>query len=362
MIVTVVGAGNAGYAYACKLVERGHRVRMLKTSRSLHEESFEWVVRNGGIYCIDETNGGKRHFARLDLVTRDAHEAIPGADVVIVLTQTLQHEELSRRISPLLQEGQMVLIVPGYMGSIYFRQHTTAPGVIFVEGESTAVDARIVEDGVVRILFMNVRNALAFLNRKDEAAGLQRAGELFYTYRYLRKNIIDSALHNPNLIVHTIGAIMSVSRIEYSNGEFWMYKEAFTPSIWKMICTLDNEKNRVLSHYGCDRLSYLDACRFRNEQDLTKDPLQIFQGYANSAPKGPSSPETRYILEDVPMGLCLMSSLAKTCGVDTPICDSLINIAGAILQRDFRREGRTVEQLGLANLSPEQIVQHISGD
>lgn len=360
MIVTIVGAGNAGYAHSCKLVEAGHGVRLLKTSHSIHEESFEWVGKNGGIYCIDDTEGGKRSFARLDMVTRDEKEAMAGANVVFVLTQSLQHEALAERIGPLLEDGQMVIVVPGYMGSVYFRRKCGAARVLFAEGESTAIDARIVEDGMVRILFRNVRNALAFWGAENQEAGLGRAVQLFDTYRYVRRNIVESALHNPNLIVHTVGAITSASRIEYSNGDFWMYKEAFTPSIWRVIHALDNEKNHILECFGCDRLDYLDACRFRNEQDLTKDPLKVFQSYANSGPKGPPSLDTRYILEDVPMGLCLMSSLGKRCGVNTPICDSLIHIACSLLKKDFWREGRTVERLGMQDMSQRDIVEYVT--
>lgn len=360
MIVAIIGAGNAGYAHACRLVERGHRVRLVKTSHSIHEESFEWVCKNGGIYCIDDTERGKRSFARLDMVTRDEKDAISGADVVFVLTQSLQHEMLAEKIGPLLQDGQMVIVVPGYMGSIFFRRNCRA-SVLFAEGESTAIDARIIEDGMVRILFQNVRNALAFWGAKNHETELDRAAELFDTYRYARKNIVESALHNPNLIVHTVGVIMSASRIEYSNGDFWMYKEAFTPSIWRLIRALDGEKNQILECFGCDRLDYLDACRFRNEQDLTVDSLKVFQSYANSGPKGPSSLDTRYVLEDVPMGLCLMSSLGKKFGIETPICDSLINIAGSLLRRDFWAEGRTLQRLGLADMSQSEIIDYVTG-
>ena len=300
-----------------------------------------------------------RFFARLEMATRDPKQAIAGADVVFVLTQSLQHEALAARIGPCLEDGQMLIVVPGYMGSVYFRRACPDTDVLIAEGESTAVDARIVEDGVVRILFANVRNALAFWGVENQKIGLQRAVALFDTYRYSRRNIIESALHNPNLVVHTMGTIMSASRIEYSSGDFWMYKEAFTPSIWHVIHSLDEEKNAILDGFGCGRMSYLDACRFRNEQDLTKDSLKVFQSYSNSGPKGPASLDTRYIHEDVPMGLCLMSSLGKKCGVATPVCDSLIHIASSLVNRDFWKQGRTLEQLGLGEMNVDEIVRSV---
>ncbi len=153
---------------------------------------------------------------------------------------------------------------------------------------------------------------------------------------------------------------MSAGRIEYSEGEFWMYREAFTPSIWNLVAQLDEEKMDILYKAGCEKISYLEACRFRTEENLTTDTLQVFQKYAQEgSPKGPGTVNHRYVFEDVPMGLCLMNSLGRKFGVVTPICDSLINIASILLRKDFRKEGRTLEKLGLEDMSPEGLLKYI---
>jgi opine dehydrogenase len=360
MLVAIVGAGNAGYAHACKLVEAGNKVRLVKTSQSLHEASFKTIMAKGGINAVDDTNNGRRFFAKLDMVTRDLKAAVEGTDAVFVSIQSLYHKALAERLGPLLKEGQIVIVVPGNMGTVYLKQKTAVRDVIFAEGESLPYDARIIEDGVVNILFRNVRNSLGFMPVSKKEKGLELAGRLFDTYRFFRRNIIESALHNPNLIVHTVGTVMSASRIEHSEGEFYLYKEAFTPSIWNLIEKLDLEKNNILENIGCDRLDYIDACKFRNEEDLTKDSLEVFRSYAKCGPKGPSTPNTRYIYEDVPMGLCFMSSMGDKLGIATPVCDSIINIASAMLKRDFWEEGRTLERLGLSDMTKEEILEYVT--
>ncbi|MCK4792148.1 MAG: hypothetical protein KAV87_50935 [Desulfobacteraceae bacterium] len=44
---------------------------------------------------------------------------------------------------------------------------------------------------------------------------------------------------------------------------------------------------------------------------------------------------------------------------DTPICDSLINIASSLLGKDFWKAGRTLESLGLGSMSAEKIIEYV---
>lgn len=360
MNITIVGAGNSGCAHAFKFSELGHDVCLLKTSHSLHDQNFDEIVKNNGIWCIDDTQDGKRSFQKLKLATRDVGKAFRGAEIVFVLTQSLQHESVSYLISPYLNGVKALAIIPGGMGSLYFRNKLSKE-VIIAEGESTPFDARIVEPGLVNILFKNVRNALSFLPASDTNRGILLFSRILETYKYTRNNVIETALHNPNLIVHTIGTIMSASRIEYSKGEYWMYKEGFTNSIWNLIEILDDEKKKVIQAYGGVPISYLECCKFRNEEDLDKNSLEVFMNYANfGSPKGPSSINNRYLIEDVPNGLCLLSSLAKIASVEVPLTESLITIASCLLKKEMRSEARTIEALGLSGLTIKQIIEYIS--
>lgn len=346
MRVAIIGTGNSGCAQACKLMEQGHEVSMVKTSQSLHNENFEYMCSTGTITCIDHTDGHKRKVFHPSQITRDIPKGLAGADAVLILTQSLQHRSLSPLVAPHLKSGQIVLIIPGNMGSLEFRKHAVADDIIFVEAESTPYDARIVTPGEVEILFSNVRNAVSF-TEKTHQQYLSRVNQLFGRHKYLRANIIESTLHNPNMIVHTVGSIMSASRIEYAKGEFWMYREAFSPSIWNVIAQLDDEKQRVMRHFGCSAIvSYLDACKWRNEEDLSQDSMAVFQMYAaTGGPKGPSTIHTRYIYEDVPMELCLLENLGYYTGEDTPVASALITIASSLLQTDFRTQAYSLSEL-----------------
>lgn len=346
MRVAVIGAGNSGCAQSIKLIQNGHQVNLIKTSHSLHDDNFEHLLKTGEISCLDTTDGNREFTLRPSVITRDLEKGLEGAEVVMVLTQSLQHRELAKKIGPLLKDGQIVFLIPGNMGSTQFAKYSVGKHIIYVEGESTPYDARIIAPGKIEILFKNVRNAVSFLNKEDEQY-LPIVTSLFGTHKYLRTNVIETTMHNPNMIVHTVGTIMSASRIEYAEGQFWMYREAFSPSVWGLIEKLDEEKKHVIKAYGGEHvISYLDACKWRNEEDLSVDSLEVFRNYAaTGGPKGPENLNTRYIYEDVPMELCMLERLSEHKGIPTPVASALITIASALMNTDYRKQGYSIEEV-----------------
>ena len=358
MNITVVGAGHGGTTIAADLKMKGHLVTLLKTSKGLHTEHFYHIARNKGeITLLDHSVETAVH---LDLVTTDVQLAITNAEIIIIYVQTNYHEDVIKRIIPFMNEDQIVLLEPGYLSTAYFLKHEKEKIFTIVEAQSSPIDCRIVEPGKVKVLFKNVRNPVAIFTNRNEKVIQEKLNTLDYNFVYLN-SIIEAALHNPNLIVHTIGGIMSIPRIEHTKGDYWMYKEVFTPHVWNIVNSLDDEKMNVLEAIGAERLPYVEACRYRNSEDLTIDAKEAFLTYAkNSSPEGPFVADSRFITEDVPEGLVLLESLGQMLGIKTPTCSSLIDIASAALNVDFRKNARTVELLGKGNL--EKIIGFTNHD
>ena len=342
MKISVAGIGNAGTAIAAELKKQGHTVFLLKTSDKLHNEHYEYIKQT---HTISVNDLKRDYHVQIDVVTDSMEEAIPKADLIILFVQTNYHERLIKRMAKYLHDGQTILIEPGYLSTCYILQNCKADLTI-IEAESSPIDCRIVKPGTVKVLFKNVMNPFGVYPNKRRAVAARVLSELEIPFMLI-DNVAEAALHNPNLIVHTIGAIFSIPRIEYSNGDYWMYKEVFTPHIWNVVESLDEEKMDILSKMGCKRLSYAEACKLRNSLDECKDAVEVFFDYANnSSPKGPEIPNSRYITEDVPQGLVLLESLGEFYNIKTSTTTGLINCACAALKKDFREEGRTVRALG----------------
>ena len=124
MKFTIIGCGNSGLIHAAKLFEKGHEVALLKTS-STNGKFFD-KIKSAKMYHIkdDTLQGNGREFdVHPSIITRDVREAVKFGDIIMVMTTTLQHEFVAELISPFVRDGQIIILVPGYMGSLIFKKY-----------------------------------------------------------------------------------------------------------------------------------------------------------------------------------------------------------------------------------------------
>lgn len=359
MKIAMLGAGNAGCAVSADLTLKGHQVTLIKTSHAMHDDNFDYLLSHNGEMTLNEF--GTISTANIHKVTRDIAE-VKGCDIVIMYIQTNFHEQLIQRVAEYLEDDQIVLINPGYLSTAFMLKHCSDKNLIVVEAESSFIDGRIMEPGLFKVGFRNVRNPLGIYPKARRQEAIAKLDQLGIPFVYLN-SVVEAALHNPNLIVHTVGSVMSIPRIEMAKDQFCMYHEAYTrnnPCTWNILEALDAEKMDVLEKLGFERLPYVEACKLRNSLDETIDAKEVFLNYAEmpTRAKGPVKVDSRYISEDVPQGLVMLEALGKSLDVATPICSSLIELASVALGRSMRAEGRTPEKLGEENI--EKILADVA--
>jgi opine dehydrogenase len=71
--------------------------------------------------------------------------------------------------------------------------------------------------------------------------------------------------------------------------------------------------------------------------------------------KGPENLKDRFVTEDVPFGMVLLSTLGDLIGVATPTHDAVIQLASVINRTNYSKTGRGVKDLGLSKLDKKGL-------
>lgn len=186
MRFTIVGCGNSGLIHAAKLFEKGYEVALLKTSPT-NGRYFDIISEEKAYRVKDDTieGHGQEFTVKPALITRNVEKAITFADVIMVTTTTTQHEFIAQLIAPYVREGQLIMLVPGYMGSLIFKKYINKD-VTYSEWETTAYNGRIVDNEYVRISFYNPRNAISALPVSRTQDTLDLLSTCFNNTKYSR--------------------------------------------------------------------------------------------------------------------------------------------------------------------------------
>lgn len=351
MRITIIGTGHGGSAQAAVLALRNFDVNLLKLGSTLHCDHFR-TLKTAGVLRLKGILG--EHLCRLRTVTDDPSEVIPESDIVLIYYVANFHEMIATRIAPHLRAHQLVYVCPGYLGSVFLLRHRKRSSglrdITFAEGETLPFTSRITAPGEVTITSQNVCHPVAVMPPGARGRALDLLSKLLGKVEP-RDSLIEVALHNPNLIIHTTGVLLNLSRVEDPARNFAMYRDGFSPSVWRVVEQLDGEKMAVLAALGHKPRTYFEEFLTRTFEDASSiNPLDGFRHYAGESPPGPFTVNNRYVTEDVPIGLGLLSSLGKHLRIPTPVADMLIQLASIVLERDFSKESRTIESLGARSL------------
>lgn len=349
--VTVIGAGNAGSAMAADLSLGGHEVILYELPA--FADNLRPILYGGGIQTTGVANTG---FAHIHLVTTDIQQAIEGSEYIFLATVANAHPIVAQLAAPHLRSGQVVAIFPGSGGSLVFaeqfRRAQTGQGVVLVESYSSPYACRKLHGpGTIHVHRKYESDLpMAVMPAAQTQQVLERLLPIVPSFIAFR-NVLEVALYNPNILVHPVGTLFNAGRIEYSKGDFYMYREGFTDSVLSFLEALDGEKINVLNALGLGGIRYMEM-----RERLKSLP---FHEFAKISSRGPLSTRDRYVSEDVPNGLVLMSSLGHHLGVPTPNADAVVQIFSAMHGVDYRGQGRTLESLGLAGYDRQQILRYL---
>lgn len=344
--IAVLGAGNAGHAVAADLALGGADIRLYAMpgfSRKLE------AIREQG--AIELTGIGRTGRAKVT-VTTNIETALAGADLALVVAQAAAHEGLAELCAPHLRDGQAVVFFTGaYGGSLLLRRavHRLGCRVRVLIGDTVTLPyfCRLTGPAQVRRHGKPYKSLLMAATPVKDTAELVARVRAIYPFVRPADSVLEVMLLNPNVLRHPPAVLLNIGRIEYSRGEFWIYREGFTPSVWRVTDKLDEEKMALMRALAFRPLPYREYRAMMHDLSLEE--------HAQVGSKGPSSADTRYLTEDVPMGLVFWVELGARLNVPLPTCRSLVHLTSLINGRDYAVEGRTLARLGLDAVPAERL-------
>lgn len=345
--ITVIGAGSTGCCTVAELTIMGHQVTLCE-EEGVCQNNVDAIRKKGGFELAGLSTTG---FAVIHSVTSDFSKAVPGAEVIIIAVLSTRHETLSREIIPHLEDGQVILFSAGSCGSIIFRQTMEAIGVeknvVIGELEGNMFPCRIRGEAAGYIGMPGGKpKTIAAFPARDNDRLCEAIGDIYTCLP--ASNVFETTLNASNIIVHLGGSLLNTGSVETTEN-YCFYDQGLTPSVLQMIEALGDERDAISKKLGYAVRSSVGFMK----QLADKDAFPQFSGFRSL--EGPLTMQDRYIFEDARNGATFLASLGNAIGCPAPIARALVTIASAINGEDYFGEGRTMEKLGMAGFSAEQI-------
>jgi opine dehydrogenase len=357
-IYTVIGAGNGGKAMAAHLALMDFDV----TLYNRNPEHIEAIRKRGGIE-LESAGSGPHGFAQLAAVTADLKAALERAEVVMVVVPSSAHAEIARCCAPYLRDNQIVVLHPGRTcGALevakVLRDASCRADVTVAEAETFLYASR--SDGPAQARIFRIKEAvpLAALPamRTGDVLGVLSAAFPQYIDGI---NVLHTGLNNMGAIFHPALTLLNAGRIESTGGDFQFYLDGVTPAVARVLEVLDRERVTVAAALGIRARTAMEwlMLAYNASGENLHQAIHNQPGYAGI--KAPPTLYHRYIFEDVPMSLVPIAALGQRYGVAVQGIDSIIRLACIIHKTDYWRRGRTLERLGLGELSVSELTRYV---
>lgn len=349
--VCIIGAGNGGVAMAGHLGLKGHRVRLY----SRDEAKLAPVRKARGITVTGAVQG----FGPVEVATTDLAEAIDGVDVIMVTTPASAHADVARALAPHLRR-QVIVLNPGRTGGALEVQQLLKAAQrrnTVVEAQTFIYASRAERADRAHIFDIKREVPVAAVPGRRTPGVLRLLRRLFPEF-VGASSVLETSFANIGAIFHPAPLILNASKVD-SGVPFDYYHEGITPSVAALMERVDAERLAVAAALGVITMSARDwlASAYGAHGATLYEAIQRNESYRGI--KAPQTLRHRYIVEDVPTGLIPIASFGRHLGLPTPFTDSLIQMACGVTATNYWLAGRTVESLGLADMSPAEIREYV---
>ena len=354
MKIAVLGGGNGSFAAAGDFALQGHQVSLWRRD----EAQIAPHRAAGSRIILRDANG--RHDVQLARVTSDIAEAVRDAELILCPAPAFAQPDIANRLAPHLVDNQVVFLPPATFGSMIFAKAAHDCGnhakVSFAETGTLPWLTRKHGPFEVAITIRAKRLPVGVFPLKAADHALDIIGRAFPGVIEPCGDALSGALMNAGPIIHPPLIVMNAGPIEHF--ERWdIHKEGTQASIRRVTDALDAERIAVRESLGYRGPHFPLAHHYASEGEQWMYGRGSHDRLTDSGDwrERIVLTEHRYMHEDLRLGLSLLVSVAELAGVATPLAKAFLAIGGAIGGADFMKDGRTLANLGLGDLSREQL-------
>jgi len=354
MRVAILGAGNIGLASTAWLFQSGnHPILWSPIAQDMGQ-----LQANHNLLSFTGVMTGQCQ----PEISTDIGYVVDTADVIFICVPGYAHKTALDAIVPHLRNGQPVIINNAcslsalYLSKRLAARHINTP---IITWGTTLLTARRQANGC-EVAIMAIRKFVhvATLPIGENHAAIALCTALFGHRFRAQKNILATSLININPIAHLGLALCNITRIE--RQESWPQYHYLTPGVANLIASLEKERQLLARQFGLQIHSIEE--HFQQSFDVSQPTLAEIAAELHrkrGGPPGPTTMDTRFIMEDTPYGLVFAEAVAQKAGIQLTLHSSVINVVAAIWDKDLRHENNILPELGLEDMSLAEFNQVI---
>ena len=357
LTITVVGAGHGGKSMAAELAGRGFNVTLYNRT----EANIEAIRLRGGVELT--TEDGRNVFGKLAHVTSDLSEALAASRLIMVVVPASGHRTIALGAANCLNDDQVVVLNPGRTGgALEFANGLREAGCntqpIICEAETFLFAARSIGPAQARIFRTKFAVPLAAMptTRTDEALSIVQQA---YPQFIPAKSVLHTSLNNMGAIFHPALTLLNAGWIESTLGDFEFYMNGVTPATARVLEALDRERVTVAASLGIRAQTAQEwLYRAYNAEGATlQEAMHSNPGYIGI--RAPNRLQHRYIFEEIPCSIIPITELGRQYGVGTTTMQTMIHLANVVNNKDYWRDGRTLERMGIKGMSVSELHRYV---
>ena len=333
--VFVCGAGHQGLSMAAYLALNGVAVNLWNRS----QKNIQKIIDTGVIHCSGVLSGE----ARISRASSNMADVV--SDFVMVTTPSSAHKDVAKAIAPYVHKNMVIVLNPGRtFGAIEFAETLRACGVKelphIAETQTIVHTCRKDGENGAHIFSLKRDVEIAAIRGTDIDYIMSRMPECLAPYYVAVDSVARTSLANVGMILHCAPVMMNIGWIESEKADFKYYYDGISRSVARFLEKMDLERMMVAKAAGYEVESVRDWMirTYGVEGDTLYDCIRNNTAYEEI--DAPPTVNTRYIFEDVPNGLVPFEAMGRELKVPTPNITTIIDLACAVMDTDYRKYGR----------------------